>query len=282
MNKKINKISFYFNSDNKKAVNLYNKIKSFIINKYPKISFDDSHPDVILVLGGDGAMIKAVKKFNYINSLFFGLNLGNTGFLTSVRDHKKFMVSIDNLLKGNFFISPRNLIKTEVIRDKKIIFSDDVLNEVAIQNLVGMVKAEVKINDFPFQNIFGTGVLVSTPTGSTAYNLSAHGPLVMPNINCFILTELMDHNIPTPSLIVSKNEKITIDIIDFRIKEIFQIKQNDKYLGCDVALISDGINVLSLKKRDKIIVVNNTKKIYLVELEHNYFLKSLKEKFYKK
>ncbi|MFA5091749.1 MAG: hypothetical protein WC483_04140 [Candidatus Paceibacterota bacterium] len=161
-------------------------------------------------------------------------------------------------------------------------FKDDVLNEVAVQNLVGMVKAEVKINDLAFQNIFGTGVLISTPTGSTAYNLSAHGPIVMPNLECLILTELMDHNIPTPSLVVGKNEKISIEIVDFRIKEAFQLKQGLQNINCDVVLISDGSKIYTLRKRDKIIITNNHKKIYFGELEKNYFLSSLKEKFYKK
>ncbi len=163
-----------------------------------------------------------------------------------------------------------------------MVFNDDVLNEVAIQNLVGMVKAEVKINDLAFQNIFGTGVLVATPTGSTAYNLSAHGPIVMPNLECLILTELMDHNIPTPSLVVAKNEKITIDIVDFRIKEIFQMKQGLQNTNCDVVLISDGAKIFALNKGDKIVVTNNYKKVYFGELEKDYFLSSLKEKFYKK
>ncbi len=282
MEKPINKVSFYFNAKNKKAVNVYNGIKNFISKKYPNIIIDNKRPDIIFVLGGDGAMIKAIKSFNYIHSLFFGLNLGNVGFLTSIRSANKFLEGVDKLLSGNYFVSSRNLIKVEVWRNKQMVFKDDVLNEVAIQNLVGMVKAEVKINDLLFQNIFGTGVLIATPTGSTAYNLSAHGPIVMPNLECLILTELMDHNIPTPSLVVAKNEKITIDIIDFRVKEVFQLKQGFQIDKCDVVLVSDGLKIFALNKGDKIVITNNHKKVYFGELEKNYFLSSLKEKFYRK
>ncbi len=282
MVKPITKISFYLNNKNKRAIYAYNLIRTFISKNYPKVSIDNQRPEVVFVLGGDGLMIKAIKSFNYIHSLFFGLNLGNVGFLTSIRDSKKFLEGINKLLNGNYFVSSRNLIKVEVWRDKKMVFKDDVLNEVAVQNLVGMVKAEVKINDLAFQNIFGTGVLISTPTGSTAYNLSAHGPIVMPNLECLILTELMDHNIPTPSLVVGKNEKISIEIVDFRIKEAFQLKQGLQNINCDVVLISDGSKIYTLRKRDKIIITNNHKKIYFGELEKNYFLSSLKEKFYKK
>lgn len=282
MNKKISKIAFYFNSRNKRALMAFNSIKDYINKKYPEILLNDKNPDVIFVLGGDGAMIKAVKSFNYINSLFFGLNLGNVGFLTSIRDSKKFLEGIDKFLQGKYFVSTRNLLKVEVLRNKKVVFKDDVLNEVAIQNLVGVVNVEVKINDFLFQNICGTGVLISTPTGSTAYNLSAHGPIVMPNIECFVLTELMDHNIPTPSLVISKNEKISVDIVDFRVKELFLMKQNQKLVGCDVVLVSDGVNLFDLHKGDQVVVKNNIKRIRFVELEEDYFLSSLKNKFYMK
>ena len=282
MNKKIKKIAFYFNSKNKKSIDIFVLIKDFLNKKYPNVILDDKNPDLVLVLGGDGSMIKAIKNFNYINTLFLGLNLGNVGFLTSIRDSKKFLEGIEKLLKGDYFISSRNLMKVEVLRNNKIIFKDDVLNEVTVQNLIGMVNIQVKINDFLFQNIYGTGILIATPTGSTAFNLSAHGPVVIPNIECFILTELMDHNIPTPSLIVSKNEKISIDIIDFRIKEIFQIERNKKNIYCNVVLVSDGINVFALKKGDKILIKNNYKKVNLVEFEKDYFLSSLKSKFYRK
>ncbi|MDD3808567.1 MAG: NAD(+)/NADH kinase [Candidatus Pacebacteria bacterium] len=280
MNKKISKIAFYFNSKNKRALKAFNLIKSYINKKYPFIVLNDKNPDVIFVLGGDGMIIRAVKSFNYINSLFFGLNLGKVGFLTSVRDSKDFLKSIDEFLKGNYFVSTRNLLKVEVVRDNVVLFRDDVLNEIVVQSLVGVVCADILIDDFLFQHIRGTGVLVSTPTGSTAYNLSAHGPVIMPNIECFVLTELMDHNIPTPSLVIPKDKKIRIDIVDFREKELFLLKS--KNISCDVMLVSDGSNLFALKKGDKINIKNNIKKIKLVELEKDYFLSSLKNKFYVK
>ncbi len=280
MKKTIKKIAFYYDDKNTKATKALEDIYLMIQKEYPNMKLDDKKPDVVFVLGGDGTMIKAIKDFNYSNALFFGFNLGNVGFLTSVRDSKKFLEKIKLFLKGEYFISQRNLIKVEVKRNNKIVFKDDVLNEIAIQNLIGMVNLDVRIDDFQFQNIFGTGVLVATPTGSTAYNLSAHGPVVMPNIECLVLTELMDHNIPTPSLVISKDKQINIEVVGFRRKELFQIKQNQEMVRSDVLLISDGINLFSLNKGDRIVIKNNDKKINLIELEKNYFLSSLKDKFY--
>ena len=84
------------------------------------------------------------------------------------------------------------------------------------------------------------------------------------------------------TFVVSKNEKISIDIINFRVKEIFKIERNQKTIDCDVVLISDGVNVFALQKGDKILIKNNYKKVNLVELEKEYFLSSLKNKFYRK
>ncbi|HRZ29612.1 MAG TPA: hypothetical protein P5052_02530 [Candidatus Paceibacterota bacterium] len=114
MVKPITKISFYLNNKNKRAIYAYNLIRTFISKNYPKVSIDNQRPEVVFVLGGDGLMIKAIKSFNYIHSLFFGLNLGNVGFLTSIRDSKKFLEGINKLLNGNYFVSSRNLIKVEV------------------------------------------------------------------------------------------------------------------------------------------------------------------------
>ena len=88
----------------------------------------------------------------------------------------------------------------------------------------------------------------------------------------------MDHNIPTPSLVISKNEKISVDVVDFRVKELFLMKQNQKLVGCDVVLVSDGVNLFDLHKGDQVVVKNNIKRIRFVELE-DYFSYRLKTNF---
>lgn len=280
MKKIIKSVGFFYNEKNRKASFWAKEIKDFIANHNKTITFVGTNPDVVFVLGGDGMMIRAAKHYNYSQSLFLGLNLGKVGFLTSVRNQKDFLKAVTSFLKGDYIVSQRSLIRAEVIRNNEVVFKDNVLNEVVVQSLLGMVNLDVKIDGFPFQNIYGTGALVSTTTGSTAYNLSAHGPLVMPNIECMILRELMDHNIPTPSLVVSKDKKITLDVIDFRKKDIVKIKQGANMVPADVLLISDGQNLFSLEKGDKVLIKNNVKKIDIVEFERDYFLSSLKNKFY--
>ncbi len=282
MRKEIKRIGLFYNDKNRKAQYWVKELQAFIQKIDKGIVFTNERPDVIFVLGGDGMIIRAVKSSNYGQVLFMGLNLGKVGFLTSVRNQKDFLRAIQSFLKGDYFVSSRGLLRVEVIRNNEVVFKDNVLNEVVVQSLIGMVNLDVKIDGFPFQNIYGTGALVSTTTGSTAYNLSAHGPLVMPNIECMILRELMDHNIPTPSLIVSKDKKIIIDVVDFRKKDVVKIKQGTKMIDADVLLVSDGCSLFSLEKGDKVLVKSNVKKIDIVEFDKDYFLTSLKEKFYRK
>src|SRR3989338_10257712 len=107
------------------------------------------------------------------------------------------------------------MMTAQVKRKNKVIFKAEALNEVVIKNPLGMVKLEARIADHPVKYIQGTGILVSTATGSTAYNLSAHGPIVMPDIKCFIITEVLDHSIPSPSIIVKHSNPIGIKVISF-------------------------------------------------------------------
>jgi len=168
-------------------------------------------------------------------------------------------------LNKEYHICKRYFLKTELFRNKKIIHSAFALNDVVIQSPTNMVKLSVSSNKHTFQLIYGTGVLVSTATGSTAYNLSAHGPIINPDIKCLIVTELFDHNLPTPCIVFNHQQEIVVKVIDSRLQ--------------DIVLISDGNNFWNLQKDDIIKIKLSTKSIDFAEIDDNYFLKSLHEKF---
>jgi len=253
----------------------YPKTQILEPNAIPRTKKDA--PGLLIVLGGDGTILEAAQKFQKWNPLIFGLNLGHVGFLASVRDHKNFVSGLDKVLKKQYRTLPRMLIRADLIRHDKKIFSAYALNDVAVQNLLGMVDIEVLVDNHPVQYIHGTGVLIATATGTTAYNLSAHGPIVMPDIKCLIITELLDHNIPTPSLIIKRNRNIILKIKDFRKQNRFIIKKTGE--AADVILTTDTETIISLQKGDKIIIRRSERLVRFAELEKNYFFKSLQEKF---
>ena len=120
--------------------------------------------------------------------------------------------------------------------------------------------------------------MVATATGSTAYNLSAHGPIVMPDIKCMVLTEIMDHNIPTPSIVIKRDREVEIKVLEFRRRGLLKIAKSGE--PADVLITADGGERLTaLQKGDLIKIQRSPGLIKFAELERAYFFKSLREKF---
>lgn len=280
------KIQFYFRPDIPRAKQWENKLKRLIRKSCPQISVLEANdlprtkkraPQLLIVLGGDGAILEAAQKFQRWSPKILGFNLGHVGFLASVRMPKHFLPSLQKVLNGNYRIVPRMLIQAKVIRHKKTIFSGYALNDISIQNLLGLVDLKIEVEGHPVQYIHGTGVIVATATGSTAYNLSAHGPIVMPDIKCLIITEVLDHNIPTPSLIIKRNRVIEVVVNGFRKNDRFIIRKTGE--AADVILAADAERIVALRKGDRIIIKKSERLMRFIELEKNYFFKSLQEKF---
>jgi NAD+ kinase len=278
MKNKNKKVLIFYRSDNKQAYLWASKIKRWIKKYYPEIKITESKPNIVIALGGDGSMLEASKLYGNSEVLIIGLNLGKVGFLTSVRKTRDFFPQLKKFFEGDYSIVERMMLEVNLIRKGKIIFSADILNDVVIQNPLGVVEIEVFVGNHPIQYIRGSGVLVSTATGSTAFNLSAHGPIVMPDIQCMIVTELLDHDIPTPSIVIKPNQTIRIKIIHFR-EHGALINANSKE-PADVLLSCDGEKAISLKKGDEIKIEKSPRTVKFVELEKNYFFRSIKEKFF--
>ena len=119
--------------------------------------------------------------------------------------------------------------------------------------------------------------MVATPTGSTAYNLSAHGPIVTPDIKCFILTELLDHHIPTPSMVLKRTKRIQISVTEIRAKGLLSITATGEPV--DAVLTSDDLNIFPLHEGDRIEIDRSKRLIKFAEFTPDYFYKSLQEKF---
>lgn len=253
------------------------KICAWLLRRYPSVRISEKNPRAVLVLGGDGTILEAAQRYQRGRHIMLGLNLGHTGFLAAVRKQKNFFQALDKFLKGKYSIIKRMMVHVDVIRKGKKVFSADSLNEISVQSLLGMVEMDVLIDNHLVQHIRGTGVLVATATGSTAYNLSAHGPIVMPDIRCLVVTEIMDHNIPTPSIVVKRNREITLNIKHFRERKLLTITSTGK--GADVVVTADGEKLFPLEIGDMLTIRRAPGLITFVEFERSYFFTSLEEKF---
>ena len=274
---KISSLSFFYRLDNHGAARWEQKIRKWLTSKYPRLKIGVKKPDALLVLGGDGTILEAARLCQKTRSIIVGLNLGTVGFLSSVRDERQFLHALEKLLSGDFHVIERTMIAAQVVRKGKTVFRTTALNEIAVLNPLGMVEIEVKIGGQAVQYIHGTGALVATATGSTAYNLSLHGPIVLPGLSALVLTEISDHNIPTPPVVFSDQKQISFRILNFRERGLLSVTATGQ--TAEVLLVSDGEVIFPLNAKDEVKVTRSGAGIVFAEFEKNQFLKSLQEKF---
>jgi NAD+ kinase len=179
---------------------------------------DDPLPDVVVSLGGDGTLLRAARLVMGRGVPLLGINLGNLGFLTSA-GAGEIEASLDRLLAGDFVLEPRLTLRAEVqgadgSGEEATVFQ--ALNDVVIHKAgaarvarlevgVGRPGAEEELGSFS-----GDGVIVSTPTGSTAYNLSAGGPIVVPEMECTTVTPICPHTLAVRPVVVPSTQAVTV------------------------------------------------------------------------
>jgi NAD+ kinase len=271
-------ISFFYRTRNQRAKSWESKIRSWLKKKFPDIEITSPNKcQILIALGGDGTILEAARKYQNLGLVIAGLNLGHVGFLASVRKEKNFLSGLEKIMEGQYHVAQRMMLSAAVLRKNEVVFTATALNEIVVQNPLGMVQLEVAINNHTAQYVRGTGAMVTTPTGSTAFNLSSHGPIVVPDLECMIISEILDHNIPTPSMLVKSNDAITINVSSFRPRNLISIAKTDS--PADVLLVVDGQTIFPLLKNDMIKIGKSNNLVRFAEVEKNYFLKSLKEKF---
>jgi len=279
------RIGFYYRADLPEAPVWERRIAAWVRRRSPRTVVLPANllprnrreaPGVLVVLGGDGTILEAAQKYQRWNPLLFGLNLGHVGFLASVREPRGFLAGLGRLFAGHYRTVPRMMVQASLLRGGKTVYRGHSLNDVLVQSLFSLVRIRVSVDDHPVQQVHGSGVLVSTATGSTAYNLSAHGPIVMPDIRCLVVTELMDHNLPTPSLIIKRDRTVSLHIEDFRKRDEFVVRRTSE--KADVILAADAASIIPLQKGDTVVIRKSPRLIRFAELDKNYFFKSLQEK----
>lgn len=200
------------------SVKLANYIKSKI-----KLEFDESNPDIIIAIGGDGTIIKASHK--YPKCILFGIHTGHLGFYANYFEEDVDLL-IDDINNNNYNVYEYNMLKAEIVTEDNTI-KDYALNEVTIVSPLRTFIIDVFIDDSYLERYRGTGLCISTSSGSTAYNKSLHGSVLDPSICAMQLTEIASINsnayrtLGSP-LVLSKNRTISLKTIerDFG-KEVF-------------------------------------------------------------
>ncbi len=169
--------------------------------------------DLIVVLGGDGTMISTARLIGDAEVLVLGVNYGSLGYLTEFRIEELF-AALEAILDGQYKIERRVMLRVEHWRDSKKIGEGRVLNDVVINKaaLARIIEIDVNLNDLFVNSFRADGLIVSTPTGSTAYNLSAGGPIVYPSMNAVVLTPICPFTLTNRPIVVPDDAMIQLTL----------------------------------------------------------------------
>jgi NAD+ kinase len=226
----------------------------------------DSSFDILFTLGGDGTILNAATLVKDLNIPILGINTGRLGFLATVQK-KEIENTIKSLISKEYTIQERAVMQI-TSNDPNIDFNDInfALNEVTIarKNSTSMIRVEAYLNNEYLTTYWSDGLVIATPTGSTGYSLSCHGPIIMPESNNFVLTPIAPHNLSARPLVVPDQTEIKLKIIG-REKEFF--------LSLDSRVSTAPFDIeLTLTKADFT--------IKLIQLNQQTFIRTLREKLF--
>ena len=218
--------------------------------------------DLLVTLGGDGTILHLAPLLKDCAVPMVGVNLGHKGFLTEL-DRS----SVDKLLDaaaGRYTIVPRMMLDIELVRDGEVIFSDTAINEALISGIVQNVRLTALGDGERILTFSGDGVIVCSPTGSTAYSMSAGGPLVEPETENLILTPICAHMLAARSFVLSPERVVTVCPRELEDKRCI--------LSCD------GRGMIDLRDGDEVIVRRSDCKLYFADLGTKSFYETAFEK----
>lgn len=252
------KIGFVTNIEKDPTLQETKKMVDFVLKKgcevYVSENFSDVHPDVIatsssemyksvdfvVVIGGDGTILRVARSAAIFDTPILGINFGTLGYLADVEKINA-IDAIEKVLNGDFTIENRMMLEPYVERGCVSHEINLALNEVCITNSVcsRMIKLSVEVNGEYFDTFRADGIIVSTPTGSTAYNLSAGGPILSPHTELMTITHICPHTLYARPFVIDGNDVVRIRV---------QSNYNNVQMSCD------GQSTIQMKNDDVIIV----------------------------
>lgn len=168
--------------------------------------------DLVIVVGGDGTMLSVARSLIDDDVPLVGINRGRFGFLTDLRV-EDMLVQIDRILAGDFIKEPRVMLVAKVVRDGQVLHANYALNDVVIKSALRLIELEVTINNRFVYKQRADGLIISTPTGTTAYALSAGGPILHPNLHALTLVPICPHTLSNRPIAVHSDSEIEITLI---------------------------------------------------------------------
>jgi len=220
--------------------------------------------DLILVLGGDGTMIATARMLGDSEVPVIGVNYGGLGYLAEFRIDELF-TALEAILAGDYKLEHRVMLAVELRRGDELVTKNRVLNDVVMNKsaLARIIQIETYLNEQFVNSFRADGLIVSTPTGSTAYNLSAGGPIIFPTMNTVVITPICPFTLSNRPIVVPDDSVIEVRLMTE--KE-------------DVALTLDGQVGFPIQARDRVIIRKSNTTFNLVQPKNRNYFDLLRDK----
>lgn len=246
---------------------LFKKIKN--IEQNIEINLHDDlnlSADFIFCIGGDGSMLKAVSFLKQNQIPILGINIGRIGFLTGIQK-EKLEIGIDSLKSKNYSLVKRDLL-TLNFNSKVDLEFPYALNEITVsrKNTASLISIETTIDKIKLSKYWADGLIIATPTGSTGYNLSSGGPIMLPETPSILITPIAAHNLNVRPLVVPN-------------ESIIELKVDGQGTGTEHFLTLDS-KLISLPYKTKIIISKASFSVKTVQFQKNEFYNDLSEKLF--
>lgn len=222
----------------------------------------------MLVLGGDGTMLRAARDTKHVDIPLIGVNLGTLGYMTEI-EPSSMEDALDKLIADEFQMVSRMMLDGSVYGEDGLVRKERALNDIVISRSGSLQinKVRVYVNGKFLKDYDADGIIVTTPTGSTGYNLSAGGPIVDPKAELIMLTPICPHTLNARSIIFSSEDMVEIEILGG--KE----GQEQKMEAC-----FDGANIIPMKTGERVQIAKSEKTTEIIHINQVNFLEVLHEK----
>ena len=230
------------------------------------VNADDlfSMSECILVFGGDGTLLNAARMAADKNIPLLGINLGHLGFLTEL-EVDRIVHGLEELNKGHYHIEERMMLEARVYRNGKEVGDFHALNDIVITKsaFARMIEMKAYVDNEFLSTYPADGLIIASPTGSTAYSLSAGGPIVSPDLDVILITPVCPHTLYARPVVISHDQSVKVELLS----DI-----------CEVMLTVDGQDGFHLKVKDEIIVKKSDLTTKLIKFRDRSFYEILREK----
>lgn len=261
----VDRIFSYYQNKNVRLVMPATEARHFRKDEFGLPCVERVHIDMALSIGGDGTLLGVCRRVREQSIPVCGINLGTLGFLADI-EPKELELRLGKILIGEYFVENRLLLSGFIRNEMGEKFLGNAINDVVISKGISarMITMSVFINDTHLMDYKADGIIISSPTGSTAYSLSAGGPILNPTIRALLLTPICAHTFQVRPLVVSEDDEVKIKILAAR----------------DLVLTLDGQESFNIQPTDEIIVRKSRKTAQIVKFADKNYYEVLKAKMW--